>query len=220
MTPEEQSTFKDFEENLDASIDVDTQPVSEVISEAVASSEPEDVVSTEDDLGSSVSDEEQTSLGQELESLRVQLEERNSQYMRLAADFDNFRRRTQTEKEELEHQVKRKTLSELLQVIDNFDRARSQIKPSSEEAENVHKSYQGIYKQLVESLKRIGVAPMRAEGKPFDPNLHEAIMREPTVDYEEGVVIEELVRGYLLGEKVLRHAMVKVATLPESEGDA
>jgi molecular chaperone GrpE len=154
---------------------------------------------------------------QELSSLQAQMEERTAQYMRLAADFENFRKRTQNEKEELEHQIKRKTLVELLPVVDNFDRARSQIKPVGEEAEGVHKSYQGIYKQLVESLKKIGVAPMRSDGKPFDPNMHEAIMREPTAEYEEGTVIEELVKGYLLGERVLRHAMVKVAAEPETD---
>lgn len=157
---------------------------------------------------------------QELDALKTQLEERTAQYMRLAADFENFRKRTQNEKEEQEHQVKRRTLMEILPVIDNFDRARSQIKPVNEEAEGVHKSYQSIYKQLVDCLKRIGVSPMRSEGKPFDPNMHEAIMREPTADHEEGTVLEELVRGYLLGERVLRHAMVKVATEPETDSDS
>jgi len=77
---------------------------------------------------------------------------------------------------------------------------------------NIHKSYQSVYKQLIEALKKLGVSPMRSEGKEFDPNLHEAVMREPTSEYPEGTVIEEFVRGYVLGERVLRHAMVKVAT--------
>jgi molecular chaperone GrpE len=158
-------------------------------------------------------------VAQELDALKTQLEERTAQYMRLAADFENFRKRTQSEKEEQDHQTKRKTLMEILPVIDNFDRARSQIKPVHEEAEAVHKSYQSIYKQLVDCLKRIGVSPMRSENKPFDPNMHEAIMREPTADHEEGTVLEELVRGYLLGNRVLRHAMVKVATEPEAVSD-
>ena len=87
----------------------------------------------------------------------------------------------------------------------------------------IHKSYQGVYKQLVDALKKLGVSPMRAEGEEFDPNLHEAVMREPSSEYPEGTVIEQLVRGYLLGDKVLRHAMVKVAMPPEpsaNEGSA
>ncbi|MEO0867428.1 MAG: nucleotide exchange factor GrpE [Cyanobacteria bacterium J06642_11] len=151
-------------------------------------------------------------LEEKVAQLQAQLEDRNSQYLRLNADFENFRKRTSREKEELELQVKCNTISDLLEVVDNFERARAQIKPQNDGEMAVHKSYQGVYKQLVEGLKRIGVAPMRAEGKEFDPNLHEAVMREPTDDHEDGTVLEELVRGYVLGEKVLRHAMVKVAT--------
>ncbi|MBE9177038.1 nucleotide exchange factor GrpE [Oculatella sp. LEGE 06141] len=154
-------------------------------------------------------------MSQMVESLKAQLEDRTGQYVRIAADFDNFRKRTQKEKEDLEQQVKCSTIVELLPVVDNFERARSQIKPQTDAEMNIHKSYQGIYKQLVDCLKRIGVGPMRSEGKEFDPNLHEAIMREATDEYPEGTVIEELVRGYLLGERVLRHAMVKVAAAPE-----
>lgn len=159
-------------------------------------------------------------LTQELEALKLQAEERTGQFMRIAADFENFRKRTQREKEELEQQIKCNTVVELLPVVDNFERARSQIKPQGEEAMAIHKSYQGVYKDLVDRLKRIGVAPMRSEGKDFDPNMHEAVMRESTDEFPEGTVIEELVRGYLLGERVLRHAMVKVAALPELEDDS
>jgi molecular chaperone GrpE len=154
-------------------------------------------------------------LATEVESLRLQAEERTNQCVRIAADFDNFRKRTEREKGELELRVKRDAISELLPVIDSFERARTQIKPQTEQEVNIHKSYQGVYKQLVDCLKRVGVSPMRVEGQPFDPNYHDAIMREPTDAHEEGTIIEELRRGYLLGDLVLRHAMVKVAAPPE-----
>ncbi len=153
---------------------------------------------------------------QQLET-NTQLENYKSSYMRTVADFDNFRKRTQKEKEDLEHQVKAATILKLLTVVDDFERARSLIKPQNEGETNIHKSYQGVYKQLVEALKKLGVAPMRPEGKEFDPNLHEAVMRQPTAEYPEGVVIEELVRGYFLGDRVLRHSMVKVAA-PSLDG--
>lgn len=149
--------------------------------------------------------------GGQVESLKAQLEERNTQYMRIAADFENFRKRNQKEKEDLEQQVKRATITELLPVVDNFERARAHIKPETDAEMNIHKSYQSVYKQLVDCLKRLGVSPMRPEGKEFDPNLHEAVMRQPTNEHPEGTVLEELVRGYFLGDRVLRHAMVKVA---------
>lgn len=154
-------------------------------------------------------------LTQQNESLKTQLEERSTQYMRIAADFENYRKRTSKEKEDLELQVKRNTILELLPVVDNFERARSHLKPQSDGEMTMHKSYQGVYKQLVDSLKRLGVSPMRPEGQEFDPNLHEAVMREPTDEHPEGTVLEELVRGYYLGDRVLRHAMVKVAAPKE-----
>ncbi|MDF5729501.1 MAG: nucleotide exchange factor GrpE [Rhizonema sp. PD38] len=162
---------------------------------------------------------------QQIDSLKAQVEDRNIQYMRIAADFENYRKRTQKEKEELEQQVKRNTINELLPIVDNFERARAQLKPQTDGEMSIHKSYQGVYKQMVDSLKRLGVSPMRPEGQPFDPNLHEAVMREPTDEYPEGTVLEELVRGYNLGDRVLRHAMVKVAapkedTLPSEENQS
>ena len=160
-----------------------------------------------------------TELEQRVAALTTQVEERTNQCLRINADFDNFRNRTSREKEELESQIKRNTIRTLLEVVDNFERARSQIKPQTDAEMTIHKSYQGVYKQLVEALKKLGVSPMRAEGEEFDPNLHEAVMREPSNEYPEGTVIEQLVRGYLLGDKVLRHAMVKV-TMPAEDSDS
>ena len=168
---------------------------------------------TED--GTSTTPVDTVSSSTEIESLKAQIDERSSQYMRIAADFENYRKRTLKEKDDLELQVKRNTITELLPIIDNFERARAQIKPQNDGEMAIHKSYQGVYKQLVDCLKRLGVSPMRPEGQEFDPNEHEAVMREPTDEYPEGTVLEELVRGYFLGERVLRHAMVKVAAQKE-----
>ncbi|MBR8831157.1 MAG: Protein GrpE [Chroococcopsis gigantea SAG 12.99] len=166
----------------------------------------------------SSADSSVTALNEEIFHLKVKLQEQTQQeevqknrYISLAAEFDNYRKRTAREKEELEGKIKCKTLTELLAVVDNFERARTQLKPVTPGEESIHKSYQGVYKNLVDSLKRLGVSPMRPEGQPFDPNYHEAMMREYTDEYPEGTVIEQLVRGYVLGEQVLRHALVKVA---------
>ena len=161
-------------------------------------------------------------LRKEIDNLKQQLEEQNQQadtvkkrYISLAAEFDNFRKRTQKEKEELEVQIKCKTITELLAVIDNFERARTQIKPANEGEMGIHQSYQGVYKELVKSLKNLGVSAMRPEGQPFDPIYHEAMLQQETDEHPEGTVLEQLVRGYTLGDRVLRHAMVKVATPKE-----
>ncbi len=167
-----------------------------------------------------------TSLEKEIASLKTQLETQKTQtkdfkdqFLRLTADFENFRRRTSKEKEELEQIIKKKTINELLPVVDNFERARTQIKPANDGEMTIHKSYQGVYKTFVDSLKKIGVSAMRPEGELFDPNYHEAMLREPTKEYPEGTVIEQLVRGYLLNDIVLRHAMVKVAAPSEEESE-
>jgi molecular chaperone GrpE len=155
------------------------------------------------------------SLSTQLQQQTEQYEAMKLQYVRLAADFENFRKRTQKEKEEMEVQIKCNTIGELLTVVDNFERAREQLKPQTDGETTIHKSYQSVYKQMVEALKRLGVSKMRPEGKEFDPNLHEAVLREPSSEYPEGTVIQELVGGYLLGDRVLRHAMVKVAAAME-----
>ena len=149
-----------------------------------------------------------------LQQLEKEHETLNSQYMRIAADFDNFRKRQTRDQDDLKIQLTCSTLSEILPIVDNFERARQQLNPEGEEAQALHRSYQGLYKQLVEVLKQLGVAPMRVVDQTFDPTLHEAVMREPSDEKAEDIVIEELQRGYHLNGRVLRHALVKVSMGP------
>ena len=149
-----------------------------------------------------------------LQQLEKEHETLNSQYMRIAADFDNFRKRQTRDQDDLKIQLTCSTLSEVLPIVDNFERARQQLNPEGEEAQALHRSYQGLYKQLVEVLKNLGVAPMRVIDQAFDPSLHEAVMREPSDEKAEDIVIEELQRGYHLNGRVLRHALVKVSMGP------
>ncbi len=154
----------------------------------------------------------------ELETLRAEHDSLRGQYMRIAADFDNFRKRQSRDQEDLRLQIACSTLSEILPVVDNFDRARQQLDPQTQEAQDLHRSYQGLYKQLVDVFKQLGVSPMRVEGEPFDPSLHEAVLREPSEQIAEDRVIEELQRGYHLNGRVLRHALVKVSMGPGPGG--
>ena len=160
-------------------------------------------------------------LEQELQTLKAEHETLQSQYMRIAADFDNFRKRQSRDQDDLRQQLVCSTLSEILPVVDNFERARQQLNPEGEEAQALHRSYQGLYKQLVEVLKQQGVARMEVVGQEFDPTLHEAVLREESTEHPEDVVTEELQRGYHLNGRVLRHAMVKVSMGPgPSEGQS
>ena len=217
---EDQKQSQDTSEHLEEAPELSDQlNNSNSVAQEKSSSETSETPSTTE---GNLAVEESEELQQQIASLTEQLEKQTkqgenfkSQYLRMAADFENLQKRTVKEKEELEYQVKRKTINELLAVVDNFERARSQIKPSNDGEMAIHKAYQGVYKNFVDGLKRLGVSVMRPEGQPFDPNMHEAMFQEETTEYPEGTVIEQLVRGYLLGDRILRHAMVKVATAPE-----
>ena len=172
-----------------------------------------EVISKEEKEGSNNSEDISNTVAR-LEQLENEHQTLKNQYVRIAADFDNFRKRQSRDQDDLKVQLICKSLSAILPIVDNFERARQQLKPESEEAQTLHRSYQGLYKQLVDVLKQQGVAPMRVVGQRFDPNLHEAVLREPNDEYEEDVNIEELQRGYHLDGKVLRHALVKVSMGP------
>ena len=149
-----------------------------------------------------------------LEQLEKEHETLKSQYVRIAADFDNFRKRQSRDQDDLKIQLVSKALKAILPIVDNFERARQQLKPESEEAQTLHKSYQGLYKQLVDVLKQQGVAPMRVVGQLYDVNLHEVLLKEASDEFNEDIIIQELERGYHLDGKVLRYARVKVSTGP------
>ena len=159
-------------------------------------------------------------LEQELNSLKQEHETVKSQYMRIAADLDNFRKRQARDQDDLRQQLVCSTLTEILPVVDNFERARQQLNPEGEEAQALHRSYQGLYKQLVDVLKQQGVARMEVVGQEFDPTLHEAVLREENQEHAEDIVCEELQRGYHRDGRVLRHAMVKVSMGPGPESSS
>mmetsp|Transcript_30960 Transcript_30960/g.68580 ORF Transcript_30960/g.68580 Transcript_30960/m.68580 type:complete len:277 (-) Transcript_30960:699-1529(-) len=136
------------------------------------------------------------------------------QLLRLNADFDNFRRRTKDEKDALADSVRGDVVTSLLPVVDNFELARTQVKAETEGELKINNSYQGLYKQFVDFLRNLGVEAVPTVGTPFDPNFHEAIMREPSSEFGDGIVSMEFRKGFKLGDKLLRPAMVKV-----SDGD-
>ena len=187
----------------------DTSLVEDTITEDNESSIKEDKNINAEDLKNTISNNDAR-----LEQLEKEHETLKSQYVRIAADFENFRKRQSRDQDDLKIQLVSSALTAILPIVDNFERARQQLKPESDEAQALHRSYQGLYKQLVEVLKQQGVAPMRVVGQQFDPSLHEAVLREPSEEFNEDFIVEELQRGYHLEGKVLRHALVKVSIGP------
>lgn len=147
---------------------------------------------------------------EEVNPWQTKYETLNNQYIRLAADFDNFRKRQEQERENLLKYGAENTVKKLIEVIDNFDRGAKAIE-TVEDCEKVKECFNLAYKNFTDVLAKIGVEVIPAEGQEFDPNLHEAVMQTPTSDKPEHTIIAELQKGYKLGDKVLRPTLVNVA---------
>ena len=200
---------KDENVSDESNVSESSSVIEDTISEDKESLEMDDEKIYAEDLKNTI-----TNNDARLEQLEKEHETLKSQYVRISADFENFRKRQSRDQDDLKIQLVSKALTAILPIVDNFERARQQLKPESEEAQTLHRSYQGLYKQLVEVLKQQGVSPMRVVEQQFDPNLHEAVLREPSQEFNEDIIIEELQRGYHLEGKVLRHALVKVSMGP------
>jgi molecular chaperone GrpE len=131
------------------------------------------------------------------------------QFLRAVADFDNYRKRIERERREFSEYAASEVLLELLPIIDNFERALQA--PAAGDTEAFKRGIELIHKQMLELLRKRGVTHIDARGSDFDPNVHQAVIHEPSDAHREGEVMEELQRGYKLGDRLLRPAMVKVA---------
>ena len=157
-----------------------------------------------------VLDNEEGNLQTELAEKDRLLEEHNDRYKRLLADFDNFRRRTRQEKEELSNIVAQNVILELLPVLDNFERALGSA--ATQDAGKMLSGVEMIYRQLAQVLEKSGLTPVESVGKNFDPQQHEAVMRVEDAEQSDGMIVEELQKGYAVKGKVIRPSMVKVVS--------
>jgi molecular chaperone GrpE len=140
--------------------------------------------------------------------LQRERDDYHDRWMRKAAEFDNYRKRVERERREQADQAVVDLLQELLLVVDDFDRA---LTIDSKSAEAYRKGVELIHSKLHDVLKKHGVKPIEALGADFDPNVHQAVMHEAAEGHRDNEVIAELRRGYMIGDRLLRQAMVKVA---------
>ena len=141
-----------------------------------------------------------------LEEKVAELEDRTKRQM---AEFENFRKRTEKEKSMMFETGAKSVIEKILPVIDNFERGLAAIEPDNKDS-----FYEGmvmIHKQMLSELEKIGVTPIEAVGKEFDPNFHNAVMQVESDEFESGIVAQELQKGYMYRESVVRHSMVAVA---------
>ena len=157
----------------------------------------------------------------ELKRLQTALAESQDALVRRQADFENYRKRVERERTETYNRVVAEAARKLLPVMDNLTRAldaeRSVESGESEEFRHFLHGVRLISKQLSEVLESFGVQPIAAVGERFDPHIHEAVVTEPSDEHEPDTVVEELARGYRIGDRLLRPAMVKVAAPKSGE---
>ena len=164
-------------------------------------------------------EEEIQRLRDALQAKTQEAEEHRERYIRGAAEFDNARKRAARERDDYTRYANESLLRELLPVLDNFSRALHAAR-SEPGAAAVTAGVELIQRELLRVLEKFGVTPFDSLGQPFDPERHEAIARVPALGQPEGTVVNEIARGYMLNGRVLRPAMVTVATPPDASADS
>ena len=197
-----------FKSNSDEKIDIEDAKNVEVETEATENKVEEENSSVESEVTENNVEKEEEK--EEVNPLQEKYDKLNNQYIRLAADFDNYRKRHEQEKEALLKYGAENTLKKMIEVLDNFERGLKAI-ATVEDCETVKECYNLAYKNFIDVLTKAGLEAIKAEGEEFDPNFHEAVMQTPTSDKPEHTIVAELQKGYKLGDKVLRPTLVNVA---------
>ncbi|OQX86136.1 nucleotide exchange factor GrpE [candidate division KSB1 bacterium 4484_87] len=148
-------------------------------------------------------------LTEQLEKLNKQLAEANDKYLRVVAEFDNFKKRKEKEFHALLNNANREVFLELLPVIDDFERSLN-TENKKQTLKSLREGVELIYKKLIQTLEKFGLKPIESLDHPFDPELHDALMQAEVKDKDSNIVVEEVEKGYMLKENVLRHAKVIV----------
>lgn len=152
----------------------------------------------------------------ETEMLKQQVKDEQEKYLRSLADMENTRKRMQKEKHDSTRFAVENVIGEFLSPLDNFENALSFIHQASEETQNWAKGFEMILTQFKDILTSHKVTPFSSEGQQFDPHLHEVLEIEETEKHEDGLIIQEFLKGYKCGERILRPARVKVAKTPKN----
>ena len=176
-----------------------------ILEEEIVKDDVQDVVENEETTEENVVDIEEKL---EEKKLKDEIDALNDQYKRLQAEYANYRRRTQEEKETIGIFANEKILSELIPVIDSMERA---LDACTDKEDTMFKGVELVYRQLKDMIVKFGVEEIEAENAEFDPNLHLAVMQESVDGVEPNKVVMVLQKGYKLGNKVLRASMVKVS---------
>ncbi len=203
--------------DLGAALSAGTAEPVEAEDEGVALAEGE-ALSHEDLLGLlGQAEQEKAVLAQKLEEAEKEKKDNYERLLRSVADMENLRKRTRKDVEDSKIDAKGRALKEILPVIDNLDRAVTHAEQTADDPAGVIDGIRLVLRQFEQALDRLDVKPVDAKGKPFDPNIHEAVSQVPSEDVSPGSVLEVLQRGYTIGARLLRPSLVVVAQAPPAE---
>ena len=160
--------------------------------------------------------EPEEKLQKELDTIKKQLEEEKDRYLRLSADFDNLRKRTLKERDEFMRYANEKLILELVDVLESLERGIENAKKANDK-DMLIEGMELVYKQFRNVLEKNGLTPIKALGEKFDHYKHEAMMQTITDECDEGTILEEFARGYMLNGKVIRYSKVRVSKKKESD---
>ena len=180
----------------------------DVTQNAAEASTNSDSASTEE-VDTEVNQEDVDPKDEEIASLKTQVDQEQEKYLRLYAEFENYKRRIQKENDTQRKYQAQGVLSDVLPALDNFERAL-QIEGDDESFNSLKKGVEMVYSSLVKALEDNGLEAIKSEGEAFDPNYHQAVVQDNNPDFESGHITEELQKGYKLKDRVLRPSMVKV----------
>ncbi|WP_440602563.1 nucleotide exchange factor GrpE [Bacillus sp. GB_SG_008] len=182
----------------------------EQVVEEVKEAQTEEAVAPENSEETVVEEKSKAALLQEkVDELQAKLSETEGRMLRLQADFENYKRRVQLDKQAAEKYRSQSLVSDILPALDNFERAM-QVEASDEQMKSLLQGMEMVYRQLLEALNKEGVEAIEAVGKQFDPHEHQAVMQVEDSEFESNAVVEELQKGYKLKDRVIRPSMVKV----------
>lgn len=197
------------EETVEATEAADTETVAEPVVEETAEA-GEEKASRSEKKKMKKAEAEIAELQKTLEQKEAALAEENDKYLRLFAEYDNFRKRSAKEREGIYTDACFEVLTQILPILDNLERA-AQYNVGEDAESPMGKGLEMTLKSFTETLAKLGVTEIEALGKPFDPNVHNAVMHVDDENFGENEIVEVFMKGYIKGDKVLRYSMVKVA---------
>ena len=189
--------------------DVNTEEVKEETVETETVEETEATEEKKEAKETKKADKKKAKADKKNEAMQAKIDELEDRVKRQMAEFENFRKRTDKEKAMMFETGAKSVIEKILPVVDNFERGLATI-PEDDENSAFANGMKMIYKQMMDELEKLGVKPIEAVGQEFDPNFHNAVMQVESEEYESGVVAQELLKGYMYHESVVRHSMVAV----------